>query len=273
MNKIKKDVEKALNELKFENPLVYCITNYVTVNDCANVLLAIGAAPIMADDPEEVEEIVSISNALVLNIGTLNKRTVESTIKAAKKANKIKIPIVFDPVGVGASNLRNEACDEIIKNSDITVIKGNMSEIKALSGQLIGSKGVEANENDLIVENNLKDNMKLVLNLSKEMKTCIFASGPIDIISDGKRVFYTKNGHEMMSQVSGTGCMLSAILGGYSAISSPLTASIAALAKFEVSSEIAAKKADGIGTFKTKIYDELYNTKTEDIINSLNLYE
>lgn len=273
--KILNDIEKTLNGLNEFNPLVHCITNYVTVNDCANALLAIGASPIMADAIEEVQNIVSISKSLVLNIGTLNSRQNESIIRAGKKANELGIPIILDPVGAGASKFRNETIVEITKECDVDMIRGNMSEIKALGGVISKTHGVDVNEDDLVNRENLEDNKEFVYNLSNDMNTTIVASGPIDIISNGEDIYYIENGNEMMSLISGTGCMLSSIVGAYSAISSPLTASITALAKIEISAQEALKTTikdkKGIGSFKVNMFDELYKTTPEKIIKDLNL--
>ena len=148
--------EKLMENLKKNPPLVHNITNYVTVNDCANIVLAAGGSPLMADDIEEVEDIVSISSTLYINVGTLNSRTVESMVKAGKRANELGLPVVLDPVGMGASRLRNESVNRLIQEVKFSVIKGNMSEIKALNTSCRNAGGVDVQEEDLIADENIE---------------------------------------------------------------------------------------------------------------------
>ena len=153
-NEIVIKIGNLLNEVRNKKPLVHNITNYVTVNDCANILLAIGASPIMADDIKEAADITKISSALVINIGTLNERTIESMIASGKKANELNIPVIFDPVGAGASEFRNETTKKILEEVKISVLRGNMSEIKFISGLESSTKGVDASESDINIGNN-----------------------------------------------------------------------------------------------------------------------
>ena len=209
--------KSLLDNVKLNPPLVHNITNYVTVNDCANIVLASGGAPLMADDINEVEDIVSISNALCINIGTLNKRTIESMVKAGKKANELGIPVVLDPVGVGASDLRNEAIKILIDEIKFSVIKGNMSEIKALYTKAKNAGGVDVQEEDVIHNDNIEESIKFVKKVANRFDSVIAVTGAIDIVTDGEKVNLIRNGHEMMSRITGTGCMTGSVIATYCA--------------------------------------------------------
>ena len=195
-----------------KNPqLVHNITNYVTVNDCANILLAMGSSPIMADDIEEVEEITTICSALVLNIGTLNSRTVESMIAAGKKANELGHPVVLDPVGAGASKLRTETTHRLLKEVKFSVIRGNVSEIKTVYAGAGTTKGVDADVKDAVTAETLDATIALAKELAERTGAVIAVTGATDLIVDAMKSFVVKNGHRDMSKITGTGCMLSAM--------------------------------------------------------------
>ena len=209
-----------MNLITFENvkktcPLVHSITNYVTVNDCANVILACGASPIMADDEKEVEEITTICSSLVVNIGTLNERTVNSMIKAGKKANELNHPVVLDPVGVGASSFRNETAFRLLKEVRFSVIRGNISEIKFLCSGVSNTQGVDASEIDKITDDNIDSVISYLKDFSKKTGAIIAVSGAIDIVCDENNAYIIRNGNAMMSKITGTGCMLSSLIGAY----------------------------------------------------------
>lgn len=225
-------------------PLVHCITNYVTVNDVANVLLACGGSPIMADDIKEVEEITSISNALVINIGTLNERTVKSMILAGKTANKKKIPIVLDPVGAGASTLRNETTKKLLENIQFTVIRGNLSEISFIAGLTVSTRGVDSSQEDS------HNNPVAIAKLAANKYHCVTAiTGAIDVISNGTDIAKVNNGVPQMSKITGTGCMLSGIIGAYiGANEDTFQAVISAITSMALAGEIAYTKNGHLGT-------------------------
>ncbi|MDD2396809.1 MAG: hydroxyethylthiazole kinase [Tissierellia bacterium] len=236
---------EIIKNVKNKTPLVHNITNYVTVNDCANVLLACGGSPIMADDIEEVEEIVSISSALVLNIGTLNSRTIESMIKAGKKANELNIPAILDPVGVGASNLRTDTARKLLDEVKFAVVRGNMSEIKALGNtNAKGARGVDANVADSINEENLTEVVEYVKSLSGKLSLVVAVTGAIDIVSDSTKTYIIRNGHPMMGKISGTGCMLSSTIGAYCGANKDniIDATAAAVCIMGLSGELAYEK-------------------------------
>lgn len=200
--------ENILNEIKIRNPLVHCITNYVTVNDCANAILAVNGRPIMADDINEVEDITTICNSLVINIGTLNERTIFSMIKAGKIANQLNHPIIFDPVGAGASRFRTDTAKKLLKNVRFNVIRGNISEIKALATNMSTTQGVDANINDIVTKDNINEVIKFAKNFSQKTGAIIAITGAIDIIASKDKAYAIYNGCETMSKITGTGCML-----------------------------------------------------------------
>lgn len=269
-------LEKSINlieKLRQESPLTHCITNVVTVRDCANAVLAVGGSPIMANAPEEAEEIVSIANSLVINIGTLTQEQIETMKKSAKQAAKMEKPFVLDPVGIGISKIRNETPIDIIKESKPAIIRGNLSEIKAIAtfygilDECTTAKGVDVADTDIISEDTLEINAQIVKNIAEKLDTTIAVSGPIDIVSNGKEVYALKNGNPMMANITGTGCMLGCIMGAYAAIDDSLLAAITATTVMSIAGEIAAKTAtdnnQGTGSFGTYLIDELSKMNPE----------
>lgn len=269
-------LEKSINlieKLRQESPLTHCITNVVTVRDCANAVLAVGGSPIMANAPEEAEEIVSIANSLVINIGTLTQEQIETMKKSAKQAAKMEKPLVLDPVGIGISKIRNETPIDIIKESKPAIIRGNLSEIKAIAtfygilDECTTAKGVDVADTDIISEDTLEINAQIVKNIAEKLDTTIAVSGPIDIVSNGKEVYALKNGNPMMANITGTGCMLGCIMGAYAAIDDSLLAAITATTVMSIAGEIAAKTAtdnnQGTGSFGTYLIDELSKMNPE----------
>lgn len=259
-------------------PLVHNITNYVTVNDCANVLLACGASPIMADDEEEVCEITSICNALNINIGTLNSRTISSMFLAGRKANELKHPVVLDPVGAGASALRTQTALNIMNEIKLDVIKGNISEIKTLYDGFGNTKGVDADESEHINNDNLKKYADMAKELSRRTGAIIVVTGAIDIVADDKNAYAVYNGHKSMSKISGTGCMLSAMIAAYitANMNNKLEAALCAVAVMGIAGERAVMNAikmdAGSGSLKINIIDEIYKM-TDESMNEHIRYE
>ena len=262
---------EIIKNVKNNTPLVHNITNYVTVNDCANILLACGGSPIMADDIEEVEEIVSISSALVINIGTLNSRTIESMIKAGKKSNELNIPVILDPVGVGASSLRTDTANKLLNEIKFAVVRGNISEIKALGiTDAKGAKGVDADLADSINEENLDEVVEYIKSLSEKLSSVIAVTGAIDIVSDSKKTYIIRNGHPMMGKISGTGCMLSSIIGAYCGANKDniVDATAAAVCIIGLSGELAYEKIlkndEGTSMLRSHLID--FMSKIDDKI-------
>ena len=276
-----KRIDMNLKSIKEKNALTHCITNSVTINDCANAVLAIGGSPFMAEDAEELEEVVTIADVLVINIGKLSKNQLESMKISAKTANETDTPIILDPVGVGVTGLRNRTTLDLIENYDITAIRGNISEIKAiakLTGVLDESntaKGVDVNINDIITEENLKENGNLICKLAKKLNTVILASGPLDILSDGETTVVIDNGDDMMPLITGSGCMLSSIVGSCIGGSNPFEGSLVAILAMNIAGEKARAKVDandeGTGSFRAYLIDYLYKTDSETLMNEANI--
>jgi len=204
MEAIKK-VTVLLKKIKESRPVIHHITNYVTMNDSANIVLAVGGSPIMANDMAEVEEVVAISRALVLNIGTPNHDNFRSMLLAGKKANELGIPIVFDPVGAGATTFRKEICSRLLTDIKPAVIKGNISEIMQLAGLNGYFHGIDSY---LDIDNG----KELVRELAGKLNCIVAATGRRDMVSDGEITFIINNGHEMLSRITGTGCMTSSLI-------------------------------------------------------------
>ncbi|HAQ40972.1 MAG TPA: hydroxyethylthiazole kinase [Clostridiales bacterium] len=250
---------EIIKNVKNSTPLVHNITNYVTVNDCANILLACGGSPIMADDIEEVEEITSICSALVINIGTLNSRTVESMIKAGKKANELNIPVILDPVGAGASKLRTDTAFRLLDEVKFAVVRGNVSEIKVVGRSDAGGiRGVDASVADSISEENIDEAVQYVRSLSQKLSVVVAVTGSMDIVSDGTKSYVIRNGHPSMSKITGTGCMLTSIIGAYCGANRETIAEAAAAAvcAMGLSGELAYEKMkkNDAGTSSLRTY-------------------
>lgn len=274
---IKENLKNSLENVRENNPLTHCITNSVTINDCANAVLAIGGSPIMAEDEEEMKEVVEIADVLVINIGKLSKEQIKAMNVSAAHATKTNTPIVLDPVGAGISQLRNNTIKYLVENNNITAIRGNISEIKAIAN-IVGllntesaAKGVDVSEDDIISRDNLEINGNLVKELAKKLDTVIIASGPLDIISNGETIVVLDNGDEMMPLITGSGCMLTSIVGSCVAVNDPFEGSILASIAMSLAGEKARKQVDendlGTGSFRTFLIDYLYKTNVESLIN------
>lgn len=255
--------EVILEQVMEKIPLVHCITNYVTVNDCANILLASGASPIMADDANEVEDITTICNVLAINIGTLNTRTIESMLLAGKKANQVSHPIVLDPVGAGASKLRTETTKRLMEEVHFSVIRGNISEIKTIAIGAGSTKGVDASSADKVTEDTLTEVIEFIKKLSKDVNSIIVVTGVIDIITDGEKTYLVRNGHSIMSKITGTGCMLTAMIAGFCGANPDnlLDATVTAVTMMGLCGELAfsrmIKNDAGTSSFRTYLIDEV----------------
>ncbi len=263
-------LNEMLKNVKEKKPLIHNITNYVTVNDCANILLACGGSPIMSDDKNEVAEITSICGGLNINIGTLNERTIESMVIAGRKANELNHPVVLDPVGAGASALRTNTANRLIDEIQFTVIRGNVSEIRTLAGTSAKTQGVDANVADKITDDNLNDAIAFAKTFAKKTGAVIAITGAIDIVCNSKKAYIIRNGHPMMSSVTGTGCMLSAIIAAYITANpeSKLEATVAAVCAMGLAGEIAyakLNKLDGNSSYRSYIIDAICNMTPEEI--------
>lgn len=263
-------LKERLENVRKNGPLIHNITNYVTVNDCANILLACGAAPIMADDCEEVEEITSICGGLNINIGTLNQRIINSMLLAGKKANQLNHPVILDPVGAGASKLRTETSKKLLEQVRFTVIRGNISEIKTLAMGQGTTKGVDADVADAITEETLDEAIKFAKGFAKKMNSIIVITGAIDIVADSKNAYIIRNGNPMMSKITGTGCMLSAMMAAYITANpkDELEAAAAAVCAMGLAGELAYSRLtekEGNSTYRNYIIDDICNLDGDKI--------
>lgn len=246
-------------------PLIHNITNYVVMNNTANALLALGASPVMAHALNEVEEMVNIAAALVINIGTLNDDWIAAMQKAMLSAKKFNKPIAFDPVGAGATTYRTETTKKLLNIATPTVIRGNASEIAAIANQNITTKGVDSTQDSQAV-------VTVAQTLANLYQCTIVISGAVDFVVSQKRIFQIENGHPLMSKVTGMGCTATAIIGAFLAVNSDATIAAAhAMAVMGIAGEIAAEKSAGSGTLQINFLDTLYNLKAEDIANRLKL--
>ena len=254
----------ALRNVRTSTPLVHCITNFVTVNDCANALLACGGSPIMSDEPLDVDDIQSICGGLVLNIGTLNEHTIEGMYAAGSRASELGHPIVLDPVGAGASALRTDTAAGLLNSVGAQVIRANMSEVKALAGAAAATRGVDVNPDDAVTEENLKASAEFVKQVAAKTGAVLAVTGAIDIVADAERAFAIRNGVPIMGKITGAGCMLTCVVAAY-AVANPdtlLEGVAAAVACMGVAGEIAETRmqpVDGNASFRTYLIDALYN--------------
>ncbi len=258
------NLSAALDAVRATSPLVHNITNYVTVNDCANALLAIGASPIMSDEPEDVVDITSICNALVINIGTLNHHSIEGMFAAGRHATALGHPIVLDPVGAGASGLRTDIASRLLDELDVSVVRGNMSEVKALAAGSASTRGVDVCPEDVVTHDNLAQSAQFARDFAARAQTVVAITGPIDIIADAKSAFAVENGTPWQGRITGAGCMLSSIAGAFAAARNdcPLHGALPAVCCMGVAGDIAAARmveADGNGSFRTFLLDALCN--------------
>ena len=248
-----------LNEIRNNSPLVHNITNYVVMNNTANALLSVGASPVMAHSLDEVEDIISISSSLVINMGTLSELWVDSMIKAGKKANELKKPIVFDPVGIGASSYRTEIAKEIIKKTSPCVIRGNASEIMVLAQLSSVTKGVDSTAKTV-------EALDGAIQLSKELNNTVVVSGETDYIVTRNKVSSVNNGREIMSKVTGMGCTATSVIGASVAVEDDVhEAAVFSMALMGVAGEIAESKSIGPGSFQISFLDTLSSVSSKII--------
>lgn len=249
--------QEILRRIQESPSLVHCITNYVTVNDVANMILASGASPIMADDEKEVEDITSICTSLVLNIGTLNERTIQSMLRAGAKANALGHPVVFDPVGAGASKFRTETAMKLLQKIRFSVIRGNISEIKTLCKGSGTTMGVDADRADAITEDHIDDVIAMARELSRNTGAVVVITGAIDLIVGKQQAYAVYNGDPAMSRITGTGCMLDGVIAGFigSNQDQVLEACTAAVSAMGLCGEYAKEKSEGTSSMRMSLID------------------
>lgn len=262
--------EKILENVRKTVPLIHNITNYVTVNDCANILLACGGSPIMSDDIGEAEEITSICGGLNINIGTLNGNTIPAMFAAGKKANVLGHPVVLDPVGAGASGLRTQTAYRLLDEVKFTVIRGNISEIKALASGTGTTRGVDADIADTVTAETLDGTVEFAKKFAEKTGAVIAITGAIDIVADQSRAYCIRNGHPMMGKTTGTGCQLSALIAAYVTANpeQPLEAASAAICAMGICGELAFARMsaqDGNSSYRNYIIDAVYNLTGDEL--------
>lgn len=259
---------KVLAAVREKMPLVQCITNIVTVNDCANILLACGGSPTMASHPMEAAEAVGSAAALVCNMGAIDK--VEAMVLAGREANRLGKPVILDPVGAGGTSLRREAVNRLIGNVHFTAIRGNASEIRYLAGQHATGSGVDVSRVDAVTEENLESTVAMAAALARKLDTVIAVSGQIDVISNGVENCVLRNGCATMARITGSGCMLSSLIGAFcGAWEDPFAAVCAAMAAMGVSGEMAEEKrlrnGTGNATFRNDLIDAVFNLTEQQL--------
>ena len=268
-------MKEMLANVRNQTPLIHNITNYVTVNDCANILLACGGSPIMADDMDEVEEIASICGGLNINIGTLNQRTIPAMLTAGRKANELGHPVVLDPVGAGASVLRTNTAMKLLEEIQFAAIRGNISEIKVLAHGTGATKGVDADVSDRVTEEKLEQAVAFAKAFSQKTGAVIAITGAIDIVADQNTAYCIRNGHADMSKITGTGCQLSAMMAAY-VTANPghtLEAAAAAVCAMGLCGEKAKQRMtalDGNSSYRNYIIDAIYNLSPDELEREAN---
>lgn len=264
-------VDKLLQikqSIKFKKPLIHCITNPISINDCANMVLAVGAKPIMAEHPLEVAEITAVSKALGVNLGNITDVRMESMLISGKTAFENKIPQVIDLVGVGCSKLRLDYGKKFISECHPNVIKGNMSEIKAICGTESNSKGIDVGVFDIVTEENCDESIKMLKDFSLKTGSVIVATGVVDIITNGTTTCLITNGCEMLSMITGTGCMVTSLIASYISSGNILEGTVLAVALMGICGELS-QTVKGTGSFKTELIDNMFNISEDRIVERI----
>ena len=263
-------IKTCFENVKMKTPLVHNITNYVTVNDVANVLLACGGSPIMADESKEVEDITSICGGLNINIGTLNRHTIPAMFKAGKKANELGHPVLLDPVGAGASSLRTDTAKQLLEDIHFSVIRGNISEIKTLAAGSGSTRGVDADVADAVTEDTLDPAVTFVKKLAGKLGCIIAVTGAIDLVADADTCYVIRNGRPGMGKITGTGCQLSGLMTAYLTANpdNKLEAAATAVILMGVAGEVGfanMESTDGNSTYRNRIIDAIYNMDADKL--------
>ncbi len=273
---MKEKMKTALRAVRETATLVQCITNFVTVNDCANIILASGGSPTMAMDQREVEEAVRDVSALVCNMGAIE--SVKAMVLAGKEANRLHIPVVLDPVAAGGTQLRRDASAELLEKVQFSVIRGNASEIRYLAGQQTTGSGVDVSAVDAVTEENLAAVMEMVKHLARETGSVIAISGVLDVISDGTQTMVLRNGCATMSRITGSGCMLTSLIGAFcgamkeDVFAATCTAMAAMGIAGELAEELRLQKGTGNVTFRADLIDSIFSL-TEEQLETMVKYE
>lgn len=257
-------LKEKFDNLRKNGALVHNITNYVTVNDVANILLACGGSPIMSDDIDDAPDITAICGGLNINIGTLNHNTIPAMFTAGKRANDLGHKVLLDPVGAGASKLRTETAFKLMEEIHFDVIKGNISEIKTLAHGSGTTKGVDADVSDTVTEENLDEAVAFVKALANRENTVIAVTGAIDLVTDGNTCYVIRNGREEMEKITGTGCQLAGMMTAFLTANphDTLGSAVASVCAMGLAGEIAwnrMEEGDGNSTYRNRIIDAICN--------------
>ena len=261
-----KSLKTDLKKIRKKKPLVHHITNQVVMNDSANITIGIGASPVMAHSKKEVEDMTKISNSLLLNIGTPDKKLIESMLLSGKKASQMNIPIILDPVGSGATPYRTNKAKKILDTVNVKIIKGNAGEISSLLGSTGKVKGVES---DLEKDSEI---VEMAEKLSNKYDAIVSVTGKTDIVTDGTKTKEVYNGVEMLSNITGSGCMLGSIIASFSSVNEDYyLATLEGLLVYEISAEMAAENIEGPGDFRKNLLNEIFNININKIRGKINL--
>ena len=263
-------LKECFDNVREKKPLVHSITNYVTVNDVANMLLACGGSPIMGDEPDDVAEIQMICGGLNINIGTLSKNYIDGMFAAGRKAKQTGHPILLDPVGAGASTVRTGTAQKLMDELGFDVIRGNISEIKTLALGSGTTKGVDADATDAVTDENLDAMVKFAKDFAEKSGSIIAITGAIDLVADKDRCAVIRNGRPEMGRITGTGCQLSGLITAF-IIANPdrmFEAAAAAVCAMGYAGEVAFERmqeGDGNSTYRNRIIDAVYNMTGDDL--------
>ena len=258
------------NSVIQDKPLIHCITNHISINDCANVVLAVGGKPIMAEHCDEVADITASAKALAVNLGNISDNRMKSIMISGVKANEEEIPSIIDIVGVSCSKLRLGFALEFIEKCKPSVIKGNMSEIKSIYGLNTRSKGVDVSDEDVTNEDTIKNNIEIVRALAIKTNSIVVATGAIDILSDGGETYIIENGCEELSKITGTGCMLNVLIATCISSNDIVNGAILGTIIMGISGELS-RNARGTGSFKIELLDNISTIKVEEILENIKI--
>ena len=263
-------LEQCITNVRAAVPLVHNITNYVTVNDVANILLACGGSPIMSDEPEDVSDITSICGGLNINIGTLNQHSIEAMFVAGRRANELGHPVLLDPVGAGASALRTNTAVKLMEELKLDAVRGNVSEIKTLALGSGTTKGVDADAADAVTEDNLDAMVRFAKDFAAKAGVIVAITGAIDLVADGNTCYVIRNGRPEMGRITGTGCQLSGMMTAF-LVANPdnkLEAAAAAVCAMGLAGEIGwshMRPEDGNSTYRNRIIDAISHMDAETL--------
>lgn len=260
-------LRKARNDLRETAPLIHCITNPIAINDCANGILAVGGKPIMAEHPDEVEEITCIAGALGVNIGNITDARRTSVLTSAKAAKTAGVPVSFDAVGVTCSALRRDLTHTLLREACPEILKGNDAEIRAIAGAHFESRGID------VLRTNTAETIEIAKMLASTLHCVVLVTGKTDIITNGETTVLCENGTPRLSLVTGTGCMVHALCASYSAVTDPFTAAVLSVSTMGICGELSERKSEGLGSFRIALLDALSLLSDDDYTRLLKLRE